>query len=97
MNASKAALVAALPRRTAHALHALLEASAALHMPPTAAEVVVYDAEAANVRGTAAALRHAQRLGYCACTRGGYWVPGNAAYELGRALEDRYLAETEEL
>ena len=94
-NPEKVRIVAALPRRTAHALHALLESSREMNMPVTAAEAMLYDEEAMGPRGTAMALKHAQRLGYCFVTPGGYWVPGNATYDLRYALEDRYLRETE--
>ena len=70
-------VVAALPRRTAHALHALLEVEHDPSLeggPFLASEVVVYDEEALTARSTAAALRAAQRLGLAVCA-GGYWAP----------------------
>ena len=88
--------VAALPRRTAHALHALLEVEHDPSLeggPFLASEVVVYDEEALTARSTAAALRAAQRLGLAVCA-GGYWTPTFRAYDLRGALEERYLEET---
>jgi hypothetical protein len=87
--------VEGLPRRTAHALHGLLESSGQLNMPVTAAEAQVYDGEAYTARQTAAGLRHAHRLGLVAYT-GRYWCPLNGAYDLRRALEDRYLCDTDD-
>lgn len=89
--------VEGLPRRTAHALHGLLEwCHNNPNMPPTSAEAQLYDGEALSARQTAAGLRHAHRLGLVAFT-GCYWCPMNGAYELRSALEDRYLRETDEL
>jgi hypothetical protein len=85
-----------LPRRSAHALSALMTATRELRMPPTAAEICVYDPEAISVRSTAAALREASRKGLCACAPGGYWVAATAAMEMERELEDRLLADTDE-
>jgi hypothetical protein len=88
------ARVAALPRRAAHAVHALLEFQASAAMPATAAEVCVYDSEAVSVRATAAALTHARRLGLVIFT-GRYWLATPDAQNLRAVLEDRFLAETD--
>lgn len=93
--AKRTAIVEDMPRRTAHALHALLEASTAEGMPPTASEAMLYDEEALSPRATAAALTSAARSGYCFRAPDGCWWPQTKLYDLRRALEDRYLAETE--
>lgn len=62
-------------------------------MPPTAAEVCIYDSEALSPRATAAALTHGQRLGYCA-TISGIWTAGTRLHDIHGDLEDRYLRET---
>lgn len=59
----KGGAVAKLPRRTAHAVHALLEASRELNMPVTSREIVIYDEEARDARSTGAALREANQIG----------------------------------
>lgn len=97
--------VQSLPRRTAHAVHALLAASNTVqggqHLPP-AHDVCLWDGEALSVRGTAAALVHAQRLGLAVYVPDmqnralGYWTPTQLALEHRRAFEDRYLAETDD-
>lgn len=93
---SKEEIVAALPRRTAHALHALLELEKhPVTQIPTAAEVMLYDMEADSPRGTAAALRHAAKLGYAMRVPPAYWTATFSGLELRRALEDRYLRETD--
>lgn len=84
--------VPGLPRRTAHALFALMVAEQEIKMPPTAREVMVYDTESLSVHSTAAGLRHAQRLGLAA-TVNGLWVSANAAKEQYGNLEDRVLGE----
>jgi hypothetical protein len=84
-----------LPRRTAHALHALLACAKDIGGPVIASEVVLYDSEAPNARGTAQALRAGARRGYCFCIKGTWWTT-NALYEMQRALEDRYLRDTED-
>lgn len=86
--------VADLPRRTAHALHALLCAADDQHGPPSASEVVIYDEEAPSARSTAAALTSARRRGYCFCTNG-FWWPTHHAYDARNDLEERFLADTE--
>jgi hypothetical protein len=83
-----------LPRRTAHAAHALLCATRELSMPATAAEVVLYDEEALSARCTGAALREAARRGL-AVRAGRYWVPTFAAMEMRGILEERFLRDTE--
>jgi hypothetical protein len=94
--------VAALPRRTAHAVSALMQAANIMEGngagPFTAAEVCVYDSEAMSVRHTAAALRAGQRAGLCVYIPGGegYWTPTNAALDQKREFEERFCDETEE-
>jgi hypothetical protein len=94
VDALKVAAVAALPRRTAHALHALVEAERTLNMPVSAQEVVVFDSEALNATSTALALAHARSLGYCFLAKG-LWMAANRAHELRPQLEARYLKETD--
>lgn len=87
--------VDALPPRVAHAVHALIVATAEHPpMPRTAAEVCVYDApyEALSGRHTGAALREAEKLGL-AMYASPYWVATNAALELKYALEERALRD----
>lgn len=94
---------AELPARTAHALHALMEAWAAMDGsgPLTAAEVCEYDdPEAAlTARHTAAALTHARKRGLASCAPGPdhkwLWLATERGWALRRALEDRFLAETD--
>mgnify|MGYP001581685887 CR=1 FL=1 len=88
-------VVAALPSRTAHALHGMMEASRNEKMPVTAAEACIYDFDAISPRATARSLRHAATLGYCVYT-GRYWCPLNAAYDLRYALEDRALRDEDD-
>jgi hypothetical protein len=89
--------VAALPRRTAHAAFALLDAVLELNMPPTAAEICTFDIESLGVRETANALASAKRHGLAIYEPGmRLWVPTVAAMNQRQALEDRFLAETEE-
>jgi hypothetical protein len=86
-----------LPRRVAHAVHALLEASGPYAHGMgilTAAEVMLYDAEAMSPRSTAAALREGQKRGLVGYAGKGLWVPTNRAHNLRRALEDRYHKDT---
>ena len=54
----------------------------------------LFDEEADSVRATAAALRHAQRLGLAICV-GGYWVPTNRAQSMYSDLEARFMKEIE--
>src|SRR5438045_2742998 len=90
-----------LPRRAAHATHALSAASAigdgGGYGPFTAAEVCVHDSfEALSPRHTAAALRQAQKLGLAMYVPGGagYWTATNFALEHRRAFEERFLRDT---
>lgn len=87
-----------LPRRTAHAVHALMEVrndpSIGPYGPFKASEVVLYDSEAMSARATAAALRHAQRFGLALYVGRGLWTATNAALNLGREFEDRYCRDT---
>lgn len=87
-------MVDELPRRTAHAVHALLVASRE-HGMPTAAEVMVYDEEARTVHATAKGLIHARRLRLASYT-GKYWIPTPTADNLRSRFEDRYLDDTED-
>lgn len=87
-------IVDGLPRRTAHALYALLAATQAVNMPVRSSEIIVYDEEALSTQQTAAGLRHAARLGLAACING-LWVASAIGNELRRPLEERYCAETE--
>lgn len=96
-SAGKRKLVDALPPRVAHAVHALIVATAEHPpMPRTAAEVCIYDApyEALSGRHTAAALREASKLGLAWRTlSGGYWIPSTRALNLKSALEERALRD----
>lgn len=84
-----------LPRRTAHAVHALLYASYEAGMPVSAAEICVYDSEAISVRATGAALREARRLGLAEYYPP-YWVASYIAGNHRKDFEERYLNDTEE-
>lgn len=89
--------VEALPRRVAHAVHALLQTANIMESngsgPFTAAEVCVYDSyEAYSPRHTAAALREAQKLGL-AQNWGGYWSSTYLSTEYKAAFEERFLRE----
>lgn len=67
-------------------------------MPPTSAEVVVFDEEALSARSTAAALCNARKHGLCFCMPspdGNTWWITPAGYELRTAVEDRFLRDTE--
>lgn len=87
-------VVADLPRRVAHATHALVEMSRERGMPVTAGEAVLYDEEALDARATGRALQRARDRGL-AVNAGRYWVPTNLALELRTDLEDRYLTDTQ--
>lgn len=91
--------VSALPRRTAHAVHALLairnDPSLGPYGPFKASEVVLYDSEALSARSTGRALAHALRLGLADRWGPGLWVATNFALDHRSALEERYLADTE--
>jgi len=86
--------VAALTRRVAHATFALLETNRELGMPVKASEVVMYDAEALSVVATGRALSAARRRGL-AENWGGVWTPSLLALDLRKALEDRFLTDTD--
>lgn len=92
--ARKQAFVDALPPRVAHAVHALMVATAEAVMPCTAAEVCVYDAnwEALSGRHTGAALRDASRRGLCGHA-GPYWIASEFALDHKAAFEVRYLRD----
>jgi hypothetical protein len=85
-----------LPRRTAHAVHALIESSRQANMPVTAAEAMLYDEEARSPRATGLALANARKLGLAVYT-GRYWIPSFDALALRYPFEKRYLRETEDL
>lgn len=87
--------VVALPRRTAHAAHALLTTIREDGGPVKASEVVVYDSEALGVNSTASALQSARRHGLAEYWGQGVWAASLRASDLRRALEDRFLADTE--
>lgn len=91
--------VEALPRRVAHAVHALLAVRNDVNIGPygpfKASEIVLYDGEALSARSTAAALREAQKLGLAVNIRG-FWTAGRDALDNARALEERYLRETDD-
>jgi len=89
--------VAALPRRTAHAAYACFAAREAggLIGPVTAREVLTHDKESLSIQSTARALASAQRRGLVQCW-GGVWSALPAAYALRSALEDRFLADTDD-
>jgi hypothetical protein len=82
--------VDALPRRQAHALHAVF---AWCHENPnsfpTAAEACVFDEESDGPLSTGCALREARKRGLCALVDGG-WLPIGDALTVGRQpFEDR--------
>lgn len=92
--------VASLPRRTAHALYALLaigedNTRELTRQMPTSAEVLLYDPESLSARSTGAALTHAARLGLCGYVRP-YWMATGRAHALRSELEERCLREQEE-
>ncbi len=92
--------VSTLPRRTAHAAHALVACSTELgaheRSVPSAAEVILYDAEALSVQATGSALAHAARKGLAFRVPPRYWCVTGWGHKCRAALEDRYLRETEE-
>lgn len=91
--------VEALPRRVAHAVHALMEirndVTVGPYGPYRASEIVLYDGEAMSVRATAAALREAQKRGLAVYVGRGLWTAAGIALDHRRAFEDRYIRETE--
>ena len=90
-----AEIVAALPKRTAHALYGLICAVHELRMPPTAREVIVYDEASHSQHSTVAGLCDARRRGYCV-NSGGVWATLPAGHDLWPWLEDRVLSENSE-
>jgi hypothetical protein len=92
------ALIEALPRRVAHAAYAVIAAAkvGGEYGPFTAAEVCIYDEEAMSVKGTAAALREAQKRQLAMYVPGGegYWTATNYALDNWTALQDRFLRDT---
>lgn len=96
--ADAAEQVAALPRRTAHAVFALLEAQRQDGYGPfKASEVVIYDSEARSAVSTGRALFHAMSLRLADRWGVGLWSPTLQATLLREALEERFLRETEEV
>lgn len=88
--------VAALPRRTAHAAHALLATTRELgYGPLLASEIIVHDSEATSSHATGSALASACRYGLADRWGMGLWSPSTHARDLEAALEDRYLSDTE--
>lgn len=87
-------VVAALPRRTAHALYALTACARSMHGsgPFFASEIVLYDPEAVSALATGAGLAHARKHGLADNTAGLWWATslGNS---LWRHLEARVLDE----
>lgn len=94
--ADAAEQVAALPRRTAHAAYALHAWIRDYTGPARASEVVLYDKEALDVRSTARALGAAKKLGLVDYWGAGLWTMTPHGGDLAGALEDRFLAETED-
>lgn len=90
--------VEALPRRVAHAVHALMEASGPYAFGMGAlrpSEVMLYDAEAISPSATNHALLRAMRdYDLVDRARTGLYFPTTLAYENRLAFEDRYLRET---
>lgn len=90
-----------LPARTAHAVHALMFASAPgggnAYGPFTADEVCTYDAywEALSPKHTGAALREAQKRGLVMFVPPRYWTPTNAALDNRTAFGERFTADEE--
>jgi hypothetical protein len=85
-----------LPRRVAHVTHALMarwtdkDGSG----PLTTAEICEYDSEALTAAHTAAALTRARQLGLASSAGPGLWFATDRAWEMRRALENRFLSET---
>lgn len=91
-------VVAELPRRTAHALYALLAYARDKQVtgPFYAHEIVFYDPEATSTRSTGRALGYALKLGLVDRYGEGLWWATNKTHTLRRALEERVLAEQKE-
>lgn len=89
-----------LPRRVAHAVHALMavrdDANIGPYGPFLASEVVLYDGEAVSARATAAALREAKKFGLAVYIGHGLWTATHLALDHASQFEDRYLRDTEE-
>lgn len=96
--------VEALPRRVAHATHAVMavcnDQDLGPYGPFRASEVVLYDGESLSARETGRALADASRLGLVMNwgRRGGrcFWSASAHALDHRRAFEDRYLRDTDE-
>jgi hypothetical protein len=88
--------VAALPRRVAHAVHALQ----ALHEdgvmgPWRPCEIIVRDVESLSIASTCGALKRAMALGLVGKWGRGLYSTSPLAGDLKEAIEDRFLADTE--
>lgn len=93
-------IVASIPRRIAHVVHALIESSGPYAYGPgfrRTAEVLVYDSESYSVASTRAALSRGLKRGLVdrVGVRPAFWFPTNRAMDLRIALEERFLADTE--
>lgn len=95
-----AEFVETLPRRVAHAAHALLAVRDDVNIGPygpfKASEVVLYDSEALTAGATYQALRRGMKYGLTLWVGRGLWTATNLALDNARALEDRYLRDTDE-
>jgi hypothetical protein len=96
--ADAAEQVAALPRRIAHATYALLAWDRDHpYGPHRTGDVVLYDPEAPSASSTSHALLRAMRDHSLVDRWGiGLFTPTNTGRLLFAALEDRFLAETEQ-
>jgi hypothetical protein len=92
--------VESLPNRTAHAVSALIK-TRELHSPGPwkAADVCAYDAPfdgfMPSPRRTAAALRHAQRLGLARFVKPHHWVPTAKARRHSDEFKKRFIQDEE--
>jgi hypothetical protein len=91
--------VYALPRRTAHAVHALMEVrndrAIGPYGPFKAREVMLYDEEALSPASTGAALREARKRALVFYVGHGLWSATNLALDNRAKFEARYLADTD--
>jgi hypothetical protein len=92
--------VAALSRRTAHAVYALHAYIRENTGPAYANEVVLFDREAISTQATATSLANAEKLGlvekWPSPGVSSLWTMTPHGGDLSGALEDRFLADTEE-
>ena len=91
-----------IPRRAAHATHALMESSGPYAFgqgPRTTGKVMQYDIESLSTGSTFSALTTAMRHGLVMRTvsRPVLWYPLNKALDMKTDLEDRFLSDTENL